>query len=319
MGLLLDSGMDQMSEWLDKLFSNTLLVQFGIIIAGIVLIRLITLLIARAFMRYSGGRLKSYKVDKAFDLSSIVLAILLILIVFSNRTSDISLTLGLAGAGIAFALQEVVTSIAGWFAISFAGFYDTGDRVELGGIKGDVIDIGLLRTTLMEIGGWVRGDNYNGRIVRIANSFVFKEPVFNYSAGFPFLWDEVIIPIKYGSNYTLARNIIQKVAYSVAGDWVNAARASLNSMRGRYYMDEASVEPQTVMYPTENWLEFTLRYVVPYKQRRRTKDRIFTAILDEFEKSGSKIDIASPTLEVKTDVTTNPRYFSDDETSLPND
>ncbi|MBN1798381.1 MAG: mechanosensitive ion channel family protein [Spirochaetales bacterium] len=71
---------------------------------------------------------------------------------------------------------------------------------QLGGIKGDVIDISILRTTLMEIGNWVDGDLYNGRVVRIANSFVFKEPVFNYSGDFPFLWDELTLPIRYGSD-----------------------------------------------------------------------------------------------------------------------
>jgi len=78
-------------------------------------------------------------------------------------------------------------------------------RIQLEGIRGDVIDIGILRTTLMECGDWVKGDNYNGRIVRIANSFVFKEPVFNYSGDFPFLWDKIMIPIKYGSDYREAR------------------------------------------------------------------------------------------------------------------
>jgi small-conductance mechanosensitive channel len=80
----------------------------------------------------------------------------------------------------------VIASVAGWMAVSFGGFYKVGDRVELGGIKGDVIDIGILRTTIMQIGEWVSSDQYNGRIVRVANSFVFKEPVFNYSAEFPF-------------------------------------------------------------------------------------------------------------------------------------
>jgi small-conductance mechanosensitive channel len=68
----------------------------------------------------------------------------------------------------------------------FGGFYNSGDRVQLGGIKGDVMDIGVLRTTIMETGQWVDGDLYNGRIVLIAASF-FKEPVFNYSGDFPFM------------------------------------------------------------------------------------------------------------------------------------
>lgn len=97
------------------------------------------------------------------------------------------MAIGVASASIAFALQEVIGSIAGWIAISFGNFYAPGERVQLGGIRGDVIDIGILRTTLMELGEWVASDLYTGRVVRIANSFVFKQPVFNYSGDFPFL------------------------------------------------------------------------------------------------------------------------------------
>ncbi|MBP2284691.1 small-conductance mechanosensitive channel [Flavobacterium sp. CG_23.5] len=104
--------------------------------------------------------------------------------------------MGVAGAGIAFALQEVIASFVGWLAILFGNFYNTGDRVQLGGIKGDVMDIGVFRTTIMAIGQWVDGNLYTGRIVLIANSFVFKEPVFNYSGDFPFLWDEIKLPIQ---------------------------------------------------------------------------------------------------------------------------
>jgi len=92
--------------------------------------------------------------------------------------------------------------------LSVNQFYEPGDRVQLGGITGDVIDISILRTTVMEIGGWVKADLYNGRIVRIANSFVFKEPVYNYSADFPFVWDEIVLPIKYGCDHRLAREIL---------------------------------------------------------------------------------------------------------------
>jgi small-conductance mechanosensitive channel len=124
--------------------------------------------------------------------------------IFSASLGKMAVVFGVAGAGIAFALQEVIASLAGWVAISFGNIYNTGDRVQLGGIKGDVIDIGMLRTTMMEIGQWVNADLYNGRIVKIANSFVFKEPVFNYSGDFPFFWDEITVPIKYGCDYRLS-------------------------------------------------------------------------------------------------------------------
>jgi small-conductance mechanosensitive channel len=167
--------------------------------------------------------------------------------------------------------------------------------VQLGGIKGDVIDISLLRTTLMEIGEWVRGDAYSGRIVRIANSFVFKEPVFNYSGDFPFLWDEMVIPVKYGSNYRLARQIIQDSANVVVGDYSRSAKETWETMVKKYMVEEASVEPLVSMSANDNWVEFNLRYVVDFKRRRGTKDAITMRILEEIEASQGQVAIASAT------------------------
>ena len=95
---------------------------------------------------------------------------------FSDKLGGFTVAFGVAGAGIAFALQEVIASVAGWVAISVGNFYSPGDRVQVGGIRGDVIDVSILRTTLMEVGEWVAADLYTGRIVRVANSSVFKTP-----------------------------------------------------------------------------------------------------------------------------------------------
>jgi small-conductance mechanosensitive channel len=193
----------------------------------------------------------------------------------------------------------VIASVAGWMAVSFGGFYKVGDRVELGGIKGDVIDIGILRTTIMQIGEWVSSDQYNGRIVRVANSFVFKEPVFNYSAEFPFLWDEIMLPIKYGSDYRLARELIERVADEIVGSYVHPAEQAWMPVTRRYLIEAASVHPTTFMIANQNWIEFTLRYVVDFKVRRLAKDRLFTRILEEIDKSADKVGIAASTLNIE--------------------
>jgi small-conductance mechanosensitive channel len=158
-----------------------------------------------------------YKAKKFSSFIGYFLTILLLTIIFSDKLGNLTVALWVAGAGIAFALQEVITSFAGWLAIMLGEFYNTEDRVQLGGIKGDVMDIGVLRTTIMETGQWVDGDLYNGRIVLIANSYVFKEPVFNYSADF-FLWDEIKIPTQYDSDYDKAGEIALRAGIEVAGD-----------------------------------------------------------------------------------------------------
>ena len=194
--------------------------------------------------------------------------------------------------------RKIIASIAGWVAVSFGNFYSIGDRVQLGGITGDVIDIGVLRTTLMETGQWVKADQYNGRIVRVANSFVFKEPVFNYSGDFPFLWDEITVPVKYGSDYKLAREIMQKIADDSLGSIVPEAQKTWHDMVNKYRIEDAMIEPAVTLIANDNWLEFTIRYVTDYKRRRKTKDILFTRIMEEFDATGGKVTLASATFHL---------------------
>ncbi len=151
---------------------------------------------------------RRYKARKLINFFAFLAIVTIAISAFSQHLASATLSLGVLGAGIAFALQEVIVSIAGWIAIKTGGYYAPGDRIQIAGIKGDVIDISILRTTVMEIGEWVSADLYSGRVVRVPNSSLFKSPVFNYSGDFPFLWDELTLPVRYGSDWELARNIL---------------------------------------------------------------------------------------------------------------
>jgi small-conductance mechanosensitive channel len=268
------------------------------VLVGIVLVIIIVRFIQKILSKHIKDTNTRYRIRKFITFSGYILGFLVIITVFSDKLGGFTVALGVAGAGIAFALQEVIVSIAGWFAISLANFYKTGDRIKLGGIKGDVIDIGVLRSTIMEIGEWVTGDLYNGRVVRVANSFIFKEPVYNYSGDFPFLWDEITVPIKYGSEHKLARKIVSSVATEVVGSYANYAKNAWNELVKKYMIEDAKVEPMITLFADENWISFTLRYVVDYKKRRTTKDQLFLRILDEFEKYSDKIQIASSSMDI---------------------
>ncbi|WP_432821146.1 mechanosensitive ion channel family protein [Trichloromonas sp.] len=283
---------------LDKILYDPMVGKIVTLVVGILVIRVLVGLLQRVF----SGRIQSnearYTVRKTLSLVGYALVIVFTLGLFSDHLHSFTVALGVAGAGIAFALQEVIASVAGWIAVSFGQFYKTGDRVQLGGIRGDVIDIGVLRTTIMEIGEWIRGDAYNGRIVRVANSFVFKEPVFNYSADFPFVWDELVVPVKYGSDYQKAREILLAAGMAAVGDYIPFARETWQQMIKKYMIEEASVEPMVTLMANDNWVEFTLRYVVDFKKRRLVRDQIFLKILEDFEKSSSRVAIASATFHL---------------------
>ena len=279
-------------------WNDPLIIQLIIAAAGLVVIRLLAALLVRWAGRFVKDNQARYRIRKVSGLISYLVIILFLAVVFRERLGGVAIALGVAGVGIAFALQEVVTSIAGWAAINFANFYKTGDRIQLGGIKGDVIDIGILRTTLMELGEWVKSDLYTGRIVRIANSFVFKEPVFNYSGDFPFLWDEITVPVTYASDHRLAREILEKIIHTVIEEYSAYAKRAWKDIVKKYMVEEAMIDPVVTLVCTDNWIEFTMRYITDFKLRRATKNRLFSLILDEFEKTGGRVKIASTTLQL---------------------
>lgn len=269
-----------------------------VVLLGLLALVFVARLARRAAAAHIGDADLRYRVRKAITFAAAFIGFALILSSFSSRLGGLTVAFGVAGAGVAFALQEVIASTAGWVAVLFGGFYGPGDRVQLGGIKGDVIDIGVLRTTLMECGQWVDGDLYNGRIVRVANSFVFKEPVVNYSADFPFLWDELKVPITYKSDRHQARAILQQAADDVTRDTVGAGRRTWNEMVRKYRIEDARIEPMVHLKATDNWIEFTVRYIVDYRRRRATRDEIFSRILDAFDASEGRIQVASATFEL---------------------
>jgi small-conductance mechanosensitive channel len=132
----------------------------------------------------------------------------------------------------------------------------------------------------------------------VANSFVFKEPVFNYSGEFPFLWDEITVPIKYGSDYDLARKFLNEAANEVVGKQTDVARDQWAKLVLNYRIEPARVEALVTLVANDNWVEFTLRYVVDHRARRLTKDALFTHILRSVDASGGKVGMASMTVHL---------------------
>ncbi|WP_026976380.1 mechanosensitive ion channel family protein [Flavobacterium tegetincola] len=287
-----------MDEKITELLNDPTVGKIVGLIIGTLIIWLIVQFVQKKFLVKIQDNQNRYRASKIGSFAGYFLTFILILFIFSSKLSGISTALGVAGAGVAFALQEVIASFAGWLAIMLGSFFRTGDRVQLGGIKGDVMDIGVLRTTIMETGQWVDGDLYNGRIVMIANSYVFKEPVFNYSGDFPFLWDEIKLPIQYGSDYDLTTAILNEIGKDILGELPIASHENWINLQRTYRLEDAQTEPMVSLVANDNWVEFTLRYVVPFKKRRMTKTALFTAALKRIEATNGAIKFASATFQL---------------------
>jgi small-conductance mechanosensitive channel len=285
-------------EKLNQLLNDADLNRIAAIAIGVVLIMLVRSIVRKTLNKRIKDTVNKYRARKAINLFGYIMVVGLILLVYSDKLGNIGVALGVAGAGIAFALQEVIVSIAGWLSIMSTSSVSVGQRVMIGDVKGDIIDIGVLSTTVMEIGDWVDGDLYNGRIVNISNSFVFQEHVHNYSAEYPFLWDEVKVPIGTDSDYELARQLFTQVLEEVCGDYARASQQKWLQMTNKFRVEEARVEPSVTLVFDENWITFTLRYIVDYKRRRTTKDVIFTRILEEIAQTDEKVKVAASSIQV---------------------
>ncbi|MBI1288339.1 MAG: mechanosensitive ion channel [Flavobacteriales bacterium] len=289
----MNSFLDTLDTWLHNAAFNRL-VYVGL---GIVVVIILTAFLKRIVNTNITNTDHRYRVRKAVNFIGYLLIVLITLVVYADKLGNLGVALGLAGAGITFALQEVIVSFAGWLNIILSGTPSVGQRVKIGEAKGDIIDIGVMKTTIMEIGDWVDGDLYNGRIITMANSYVFKQLVSNYSAEFPFLWDEIQVPVRTESDHALARKIFTDVVNDVCQDYALKSQKDWKRLANKFRVEEARVLPTVTLRFDENWITFTLRYIVDYKSRRSTKDRIYTALLDEIGKH-ENIGIATTTSEV---------------------
>ncbi|WP_369427776.1 mechanosensitive ion channel family protein [Membranihabitans maritimus] len=239
-----------------------------------------------------------YKAQKGIEVVGYFLVLLITISYFTGSIKDLGLAIGLLTAGITLTLQELFLSIAGSFYIFFVRVYKPGDRIEINGIKGDVIDIDSIYTTMMEIGQWVSSDNYSGRIVKLSNAFVFKSPVYNYSQDFPFVWDEFNLPIRYGSDTDLAKSIVIAVARDILSKYVNESVSTWKDVVDKYYVEDAQVDPLLAITLTDNWIQFNLRYIVDYKKRRMTRHQLQEQIWERIDQTDGKVKLASATFEI---------------------
>jgi small-conductance mechanosensitive channel len=262
-------------------------------IVGILLIHAGFRVLEQTLPRHFGRVDERYRVRKFVVFSGYIAILLFVTILFEDRLGRLSFALGVAGAGVAVALQDVLASIAGAFSIGFSKLYTVGDRVQIGDTRGDVIDISLLRTTLMEVGSWVGRDLYSGRIVRIPNNAVLKGSVFNYSQGFRFIWDQIKVVLTITSDAALARAMLLRVAREVIGEYLVEAQNSWNAVSDDYRTENPPIEPVVALAVNAASLEFTVSYVVDYTKRTIMLDRLFTKIVEEVAKSNGRLAWAS--------------------------
>jgi small-conductance mechanosensitive channel len=225
-----------------------------------------------------------YTLRKTASILITVLAFASLFAIWIERTSTLFIAYGILSAGIAIALQDVLRNIAGGILLVLARPFKAGDRIEVQDTVGDVLDIGSLSTTVMEIREWVDADQYTGRILTIPNSFVLNQTIKNYTKDYSFIWDEIRILLIYGSNWKKAIGIALETAGPIVDEFEDLARRELLLMGEKYFITTYEVRTNLFMKMEENWIEMRLRYVVEPRKRRIISHLLISSILEAFEK-----------------------------------
>lgn len=237
-----------------------------------------------------------YATSKIISILYIAIFVIVVITIWVQDPQDIVVAYGLAGAGIAIALQDMFKNFAGGITIFLTGIYRVGDRIEINSKAGDVMDIGILYTTILEIKDWVSGDQSTGRLVIIPNGQVLSNNVNNYTKDHNFIWDEIFIPISYSTNWKQAHDEILQIVNLETKEIAQLAEKEISHMEEKYYLDKKSVEPAIFVTSTDNWISFNIRYPTEVRNRRFLKDKITRKILEKFKELGIKIP--STTIDV---------------------
>jgi small-conductance mechanosensitive channel len=263
-----------------------------------VLVVLLIFFIRRAILAVVHGRTDDselrYRWMKISANAGFVFSALLLVQIWFTAIRSIGTFLGLLSAGLAIALKDIVTDLAGWVFIMWRRPFDLGDRIQVGSHAGDVVDRSIFQFTIMEIGNWVSADQSTGRLIHIPNSKVFTEPLANYVAGFPYLWNELQVQVTFESNWRRAKQLLEELADDHTVDLDKEAHLGKPRGEQRFLIRYRKLTPVVYVSVVESGVELTLRYLCRPRERRGSGSELWERVLDAFDRHPD-VTLAYPT------------------------
>lgn len=258
---------------------------------------LLKLFLDKLIIRKIKGSKTRYSLRKVTSVFFFIFLLVLILHIWIPNAQALLVSYGLIAAGVAIALQDFFKNIVGGIIVFVGGVYRIGDRIEVNGKFGDVIDIGIFYTSLLEMREWVKGDQTTGRIVTIPNEYVLSNNICNYTKDHGFIWDEIMLPITYKSNWKKAIKLIKEIVTKETMELTKEAEKEILVLKNKYYISKRNVEPDVFLLPTDNWIAFHVRYITEVGERRILHNKLVKLILEKIQKEPD-ITIASSTVAI---------------------
>jgi len=263
------------SPFLEKTLGSILAILGTVVLAS---------LLSRLSKKFIHDPSAKYSMRKRIIYGSTVFALVLVVTIWAEMLSGFTTFLGIIGAGIALALKDPLTSIAGWFYLAVTRVYQLGDRIEIRDLKGDVVDISVFHTTLLEVHGWVDGEQSTGRLVNIPHNWLFSNKVFNYTKAFSFIWTEISMVITFESNWKKAYEIATQKANEIAEDIPVRAEEAIRSASHKFLIKLGRLTPIVYLSVVDSGVKVSIRFLTPVRMRRTIQCKLFEAILEELDR-----------------------------------
>jgi small-conductance mechanosensitive channel len=263
----------------------------------IILTMLISRMLKNIIYKKMNDNKRYYPIKQKINYLSGIVVTVCLLFIWLNAVSNFTTYIGLLSAGIAIALKEIFTNIAGWMFIELRKPFVAGHRIMIGDQKGDVIDIRLFQFTLMEVSPYDEGEQSTGRIIDIPNGFVFIHPTINYTKGFEYIWNEIKILLTFESNWRKAKGLLLAIANQDTEMTKERVSKQIKNASKKYMIHYNKLTPIVYTDIKESGIQLSIRYLCEPKQRRTTSNKIWEDVLVMLEKHDD-IQLAYPTRRV---------------------
>ena len=263
-----------------------------------VLVIFLLIIIRRIILLFVFRRTKDiairYRWRKTTSYINFGLIVFIVGSIWFQGFQSLSTYLGLVSAGIAIALQIPLVNLAGWFFILWRRPFQVGDRIEIGDVRGDVIDQRIFMFSLMEIGKRIDAEQSTGRVLHVPNGKIFSEALANYTDGFQYIWNEIPVLVTFESDWEKAKEILTKVITNRSEEFSANAEEQMKKVAGRMMIYLNNFTPIVYTSVKDSGILLTIRYLCNPRRRRGSEQDIWEDILMAFGKC-EDIDFAYPT------------------------
>jgi small-conductance mechanosensitive channel len=242
-------------------------------------------LLRQLLKRAAMDRRRKSTLRLAGKLSIEAMSALLILLVIFGPPNEMPAILGLTTAGLTVVLQDFIVSFCGWFVLMGKNGIRVGDWVEINSVGGEVVDVGLLRTTMLETGNWTDQGHPTGRRVTMMNSFAVKGQYFNFSTTGQWMWDELTVNVPPSEDAYSTIALIQKAVAEETEKEARIAEEEWTRLARQNGMSHFSAVPAVNLRPGPLGIEVLVRYVTRAATRYDLRNRLYVRVIGLLHKA----------------------------------